>query len=83
MTDEEFRATWAAVLAVARTAQIIPIEDVQKLIETANMAESIGPILYPSEYQRGNNNLDDQRLVARGFLEFRKAIDKVREKHST
>ncbi len=78
MSDTEFKILWDTILAVTRMASVIDPAEVRKLIDTANMAASVGPILYPSEYQRGAANVEEQRILAEGFLAFREAIDQVK-----
>ncbi len=83
MTDNEFNMLWSVILSLARTAQPIPVDQVQLLIETANRADAIMPILDPTAYRDGMDNLEDQRILANGFLAFRRAVEEVRERHAS
>ena len=79
MTDAEFKTLWDTILAIARMASVIDPDEVRTLIETAERAASIGPILYPTEYRNGGaDNVEEQRVLAKGFLAFRNAIDQVK-----
>ncbi len=82
MTDDEFKMLWAMITSLARQAQLIPVEKVQMLIDTAHRADTIMPILDPTAYRAGAHNLDDQVAIAEGFLAFRRAIDQVKERRS-
>ncbi len=82
MTDAEFKMLWALIMSLAVSAQVIPVEKVQALIETAHRADTIMPILDPTAYRDGAHNLDDQVAIAEGFLAFRRAIDQVKERRS-
>lgn len=79
MTDAEFKTLWDTILAIARMASVIDPDEVHTLLETAKRADSIGPILYPTEYRNGGgDNVEEQRVLAKGFLAFREAIDQVK-----
>lgn len=81
MSDAEFTTLWETIAAIARMAMAISLEDVQKLLRTVDHADAFGPIAFPSEWVKGRDNLRDQEILARGFLEFRKAIDEVKQNH--
>lgn len=77
--DEEFHAFWAVLTSVARTAQLIPIEQAQKALNTISLSHALGPIIEPTMYRdMGLDNLEQQQILAEGFLAFRKAIDQVK-----
>lgn len=78
MTDDEFKVLWSLIVGLAQSAQLIPVEKVEMLIETAIRAHNIMPILDPTAYRSGMQNLDDQKTLAEGFLKFRKAIEQVK-----
>jgi hypothetical protein len=40
------------------------------------------PIFDPTAYRDGAKNLDEQETIARAFLEFRKAIESVKDKRT-
>lgn len=82
MSDIEFTTLWETIAAIARMAMVIDVEDVQKLLRTAELVDAVGPIMMPSEWVKGRDNLRDQETLARGFLEFRKAIDEVKQNHA-
>ena len=59
---------YAAEFGKIETILILAADvDVDRLTAENQRAESIGPILYPSEYRRGMKNLDTQREVLRAF----------------
>ncbi len=78
MDAEQFKTTWDVLLAVARMAQMIPAEDVQNLLSISSMADSLGPIMYPTEYRAGMQYVEEQRILASAFLVFRNAIEQVK-----
>lgn len=82
MSTEQFKETWQVILNICRTAQLVEVEDVQKLLETVDRAESIMPILDPTAYRDGAKNLDEQAVIARAFLAFRKVIETAKDKRT-
>jgi hypothetical protein len=79
MTEEEFLMLWTMITSLARQAQLIPVEKVRMLIDTAHRADTIMPVLDPTVWRANRHHLDDQVTLAEGFLAFRKAIDNVKE----
>jgi len=79
MTADDFKMTWDLILTVCRTAQLVSIEDVETLLETANRAHSIMPILDPTAYRNGMGNLKEQAIIGKAFLGLLQAIDKVKQ----
>lgn len=82
MNEDEFKIAWSMITSAAQIAQFVSVEDVEALINTANSADSIMPIVDPTAWIKGKDNLVDQRDIARGFLAFRRAIEKVKDRHN-
>lgn len=80
MNDQQFKFTWDLLLSVSRTAQFIPVEDVRELLNVVSQSHAIGPLIDPTKYRDGGmDNLEEQKVLAEGFLAFRTAIEKVRQ----
>lgn len=80
LNGEELQNVYDLVTMVARTAQYVPIEDVQKWLHTISISHALGPIMEPTMYRDGGmDNLQEQKILADGFLTFRQAIEKVKE----
>lgn len=79
MPESEFKATWDALLTIARMVLMVERTDIVKLIETADMGDALGPILDPTAYRRGMGNLEDQRTIGNALLNLRDAVQWVND----
>jgi hypothetical protein len=81
LNDDEYKATFALITSIARTAQVLPMETLSKLLNTIGVMQGIAPILEPAAWMRGGgDNLNDQQEIAEAFVTFRKAIERVKER---
>jgi hypothetical protein len=77
MTDRQYEAHMDTVAEVVRWLLTVPVED---LLSTISRAETLGPVLEPTAYQRfGSRNLADQRRILEAALGLQRAARKVLE----
>ena len=74
MTDEEYSSTQSQLMLLARVALGINIDG---FIERINTAETIAPILDPTLYLQGADNLSKIKALAIGASKFQRAVKEV------
>ena len=74
MTDEEYSSTQSQLMLLARIALGINIDG---FIKRINTAETIAPILDPTLYLQGADNLRKIKALAVGASKFQAAIKEV------
>lgn len=67
----EYEAMFGMIVNSARILDFVPM---QKMLDTVNRADSIGPILDPTAYMKGMKNLPPQRRVLEAAIAFHKAV---------
>jgi hypothetical protein len=78
MTGEEYRAAMDQLAFAVRCVQLLPLDEMR---EHLGKAETLGPILDPTAYQRGGaDNLDDQRDILDAAYAVRRATERIRER---
>ena len=75
-STEEFRAEWQKLGTIC---QALGAVDLEKLRRTVEQAETVMPILDPSAYRAGSNNLANQRRVLEAALRLRDTFSAVIE----
>ena len=71
MTGEEYLQTQSQIMAMANIVTGIPL---RKFITDAERADTIGPILDPTLWIRGHDNLATILDIARSLLRFQEVI---------
>lgn len=70
--NRQFKDEWSKLRLVYCLLQTISLE---KLLRTVDVAESVGPVLYPSEYRAGMRSLQDQRRVLVAAIRLRETLE--------
>lgn len=73
MTSDEYRMSMDILCSVYGVISRLPIDD---MLVTLDRAETLGPILYPSEYQRATS-LPMQRRMIEVARQARKIVEEV------
>ena len=73
-TQAEFEAEWSKFASFRAVLNEMPLE---ALRDTAYRAESIGPLLYPTETRASFQSLRDQQAITRAAIAFRDAMNEA------
>jgi len=76
MKKEQYLATQELLLALSRQILMLPLK---KFIEAIDLAETLGPVLDPTLYRQGADNLSAIRVLARAARKFQQEIERVRD----
>jgi hypothetical protein len=78
LDGEQYRLWMDALVETFRPVQLVPLDEMR---EHLGRAETLGPILEPTAYQRGGaDNLDDQRDILNAAYAVRRATERIRER---
>lgn len=72
-TVEEYHAQWAVIATAYRLLEGL---DLQVMLASVERADAVGPLLCPSEWIRGQTNLQPQRDVLRAAIIFTAAVER-------
>jgi len=75
MNGAEYTAIAAQLGALAAVVADMPLAD---FLATISRAESLGPIMDPTAFRDGMQNLEDARQLAEGAMKFQRAAKEVR-----
>lgn len=75
---EDFVTVRDVAVMIGQAAQALSIEQLEGAIAHADRAQGIGPILDPTAFIRGRDELDKQLRYFRALLAFRRAIEDLR-----
>lgn len=56
-----------------------PVEDMEEFVRESNTADSIGPVLYPDLYRRGEKRMRAARELCRAGVTFVRALEALHE----
>ena len=71
MSDAQWRLSMDTLVAAARLIEALPLDQMSR---TLALADSLGPVLYPTEYQTamgGSYNLEGQKALVRAAIRLR------------
>lgn len=79
MSDNDYRGHMDVLASAGRSLLLVAeTVDVPELLRIVNEAETLGPILEPTAYQRGGGtNLTDQRRFLEAIQAFQRACQSV------
>ena len=72
-----YRSTMDAVALVANLIENVDLDDA---LEIARSADTIGPMLLPTEWARGNRNTEDAKALLVPLIAFRAEARKIRDR---
>lgn len=73
-TQAEFETEWGKFASFRAVLNEMPLE---ALRDTADRAESVGPLLYPSETRGSFQSLRDQQAITKTAIAFRDAMNEA------
>ena len=76
MTDKEYLELQGRILAMASIIATFPM-DLDAFIERITIAESVGPVLNPSVYDKGRKLLNNIKEVALATRTYQKKIQSL------
>ena len=80
LNESELLGLYEIVSSIARTAQLVPMEDLEGWQLIISKSHALGPIIDPTLYRnKGMDNLEEQQILLNGFMVFRDAIEKVKK----
>lgn len=79
LTESGYRLTLDLVINAAQILVPLPLD---RVLGTIDQADSIGPVIYPSEYQRAvySGSLQTQRQLVEAAIAFRKVLEDAVER---
>lgn len=79
MKKDEYQITQTLLLSHAKLIASSHL-DLDEFIEAINRAESVGPVLDPTLYIKGKDNLEQIKIIAKAARRFKKEIQPALEK---
>lgn len=73
-TDAEYRMAMDCLCSVVGVLSRLPLD---AMLETIERAETVGPILYPTEFVRSGQSLTQQRRLLEAAKRIREMIDQI------
>ena len=77
---ERAAAYRSAMDVVALVATLVENVDLDEAFDIARSADTIGPILLPTEWARGSRNTEDAKALLMPLITFRTAARKIRDR---
>jgi len=72
-----YRSTLAGVTLVADLVENLELDEA---LEIAQSADTLGPMLVPTEWIRGNQNTTDAKALLKPLIAFRNAAREIRDR---
>lgn len=79
LSSDRIRATKMMIDGLAVMASKIPLSDAVEVVAEISRTETLLPIVDPTGFQRISKTMPAHGKVAQAFLEFRRALEELKE----